>query len=118
MARTRARHRVGGWEQDLFSRRFAGNLPGRKGMKIQTGIKIQTPRSKLQRGSKHQDPRARTAVGVWNLVFIWSLVLGSWSFSRAAETNDAPHAFVPSTKYASTRLAGWTVRVNRQLLTT
>src|SRR3954453_1256406 len=34
----------------------------------------------------------------------------------AAETNTVP--FVPTTKYATTRLAGWTVRVNRELLTT
>ena len=51
-------------------------------------------------------------------MFFWILVFGSWSFACAAETNDAPKFFVPSTKYATTRVAGWTVRVNRELLTT
>jgi hypothetical protein len=59
----------------------------------------------------------RRAVGVWILVFLWSLVLGSWSLSRAAETNAAPSPYIPSTKYATTRVVGWTVRVNRELLT-
>jgi len=34
----------------------------------------------------------------------------------SAGTNSSP--FVPSTQYATTRVAGWTVRVNRELLTT
>jgi hypothetical protein len=38
--------------------------------------------------------------------------------ATSAETNSVTKAFVPSTKYATTRVAGWTVRVNRELLTT
>ena len=43
---------------------------------------------------------------------------GVCSFARAAETTPASKRFVPTTKYATTRVAGWTVRVNRELLTT
>ena len=44
-------------------------------------------------------------------------MFGFWCFGvRAAETNAT--SFIPSTKYATTRVAGWTVRVNRELLTT
>ena len=51
--------------------------------------------------------------------FIWILGFGFWIFSTtAAETNAVPKPFVPTTKYATTRIAGWTVRVNRELLTT
>ena len=46
-------------------------------------------------------------------------MFGDWCFAApAAETTNAPKPFVPSTKYATTRVAGWTVRVNRELLTT
>jgi hypothetical protein len=51
------------------------------------------------------------------------LLLGCLSFAlaatylSAAETNSVTKVFVPSTKYATTRVAGWTVRVNRELLT-
>jgi len=85
-------------------------------------MKHQEPSSKLQRISKVQAPirkRSREiALGVWSWVLLWSLALGAWSFARAAETNVAPKPFIASTKYATTRVAGWTVRVNRELLTT
>ena len=46
-------------------------------------------------------------------------MFGAWCFSAsAAETTSDPKPFVPTTKYATTRVAGWTVRVNRALLTT
>lgn len=38
--------------------------------------------------------------------------------ARAAETTATQKPFVPTTKYATTRVVGWTVRVNRELLTT
>ncbi len=45
-------------------------------------------------------------------------MFGVWCFNAsAAETNRASHSFTPSTKYATTRVAGWTVRVHRELLT-
>lgn len=46
------------------------------------------------------------------------LFAGAIKGASAEATNKAPKAFVPSTKYATTRLVGWTVRVNRELLTT
>ncbi len=58
------------------------------------------------------------AVGVWCLELLWCLVFGSWSCARAAESTNTLKPFVPTTKYATTRVAGWTVRVNRALLTT
>jgi hypothetical protein len=58
-------------------------------------------------------------VNVWCLNVVWCLVFGFWCFvANAAETNGSARPFVPSTKYATTRVAGWTVRVNRELLTT
>ena len=70
--------------------------------------------------SKHQVPNRkiswRKSFGVWNLVFFWSLVPGS--FVHGAELTNTAQSFLPSTKYATTRVAGWTVRVNRELLTT
>lgn len=42
------------------------------------------------------------------------LLLAGFGMARAAE----PKPFVPTTKYATTRVAGWTVHVNRELLTT
>ena len=52
-------------------------------------------------------------------MFVWILGLGICSLSLAAESTSADkRPFVPSTKYATTRVAGWTVRVNRALLTT
>ena len=60
----------------------------------------------------------KAVIDVWRLGILWGLVLGAWGFpSDAAELNGSP-TFVPSTKYATTRVAGWTVRVNRDLLTT
>lgn len=50
-------------------------------------------------------------------MLVWVLGFRIWNFGHAAETN-SPKPFVPSTKYATTRVAGWTVRVNRELLTT
>src|SRR4051812_16014596 len=117
MARPGESGRVSGGEQNLFSSRLAGDLSRRNEMR-----KIQDPRSKIQRSSKHQTSMQHsvraTVPGVWILVFLWSLGPGSWSFARAAETVNAPKPFIPSTKYATTRIAGWTVRVNRELLTT
>src|SRR5678815_4664518 len=52
------------------------------------------------------------------LVSLGVLLLDSRITIRAAETTGAPKPFVPTTKYATTRVAGWTVRVNRELLTT
>ncbi len=52
----------------------------------------------------------------YRLAFLLSLIVGDGSLS-AAETNIASKPFVPSTKYGTTRVAGWTVRVNRELLT-
>lgn len=60
---------------------------------------------------------SRLAFGIWSLVFVWSLGFGVWSFCQAAEPVSRAASFVPSTKYATTRVAGWTVRVNRELLT-
>jgi hypothetical protein len=46
------------------------------------------------------------------------LGFGIWSFcAAAAETKNNFRPFTPSTKYATTRVAGWTVRVHRELLT-
>jgi len=51
-------------------------------------MKLQDPRSKIQRSSKPQAPmsvlRARR-IGGWSLVLIWSLVFGAWSFEAHAE---------------------------------
>ena len=41
-------------------------------------------------------------------------LLAGFGMARAAE----PKPFVPTTKYATTRVVGWTVHVNRELLTT
>jgi hypothetical protein len=47
------------------------------------------------------------------------LLFGMWQPCDCAETtNEMVKPFVPSTKYATTRMVGWTVRVNRELLTT
>ena len=54
-------------------------------------------------------------IGIWRLKLVGILGFGLWNFSAAAATN-AP--FTPTTKYATTRVAGWTVRVHRELLTT
>ena len=52
-------------------------------------------------------------------MFIWCLIFDVFCFDlRAAEPTNAAKSFVPTTKYATTRVAGWTVRVNRELLTT
>ena len=74
---------------------------------------------KYQTPTPHR-PQTRSALlGVWRLEVCWCLVFGVWCFSAvAAATNRTSNAFTPSTKYASTRAAGWTVRVNRELLTT
>ena len=58
------------------------------------------------------------AMARWGRTFLSILVVGSWSFASAAETTSVTKPFVPSTKYATTRVAGWTVRVNHALLTT
>jgi hypothetical protein len=89
-------------------------------------MKHQTPNTKIQITSNLQTPilldcccQTRRALGIWSLGFVWILVFGVWCFDTvAAETNAASKPFVPSTKYATTRIAGWTVRVNRELLTT
>jgi hypothetical protein len=87
-------------------------------------MKPPTPNPKTQRNPKSQ-PRTgrpvweRARFEVWVLGLLWVLGFGIWGFcTTAAETNTAPKAFVPSTKYATTRIVGWTVRVNRELLTT
>jgi len=55
----------------------------------------------------------------WGWGLVWTFGFGIWSFGlNAAETTNAPKPFVPTTKYATTRVAGWTVRVNHALLTT
>jgi len=55
----------------------------------------------------------------WGLGFVWLLVFGIWNSGlNAAEATNAPKPFVLTTKYATTRVAGWTVRVNHALLTT
>jgi hypothetical protein len=51
------------------------------------------------------------------LVAVALSALASLDVTLAAETNFA-RPFVPTTKYAITRVAGFTVRVNRELLTT
>jgi hypothetical protein len=60
-------------------------------------LKLQTPNTKLQRSSKLQAPSSKEAPNpkpqipkklqipksksdVWNLMFLWSLELGIWSF--------------------------------------
>ena len=53
-----------------------------------SNAKLQIPRSKIQRSSKHQiADRADGALafGSWFLVFVWCLVFGSWIFSAKAE---------------------------------
>src|SRR5258708_5148765 len=48
---------------------------------------IQAPTSKLQRRSKHQQPkirRKRSAIWIFVLGLFWSLVLGSWCFQILA----------------------------------
>ncbi len=60
-----------------------------------------------------------SAFGICCLVFVWVLGFGICSFGHAAENSaDIKKPFTLSTKYATTRVAGWTVRVNRELLTT
>jgi hypothetical protein len=54
------------------------------------GFKLQVPTSKLQRNSNDQPPNSLIAqpglaiggdgMDDWNLEFLWSLVLGIWSF--------------------------------------
>ena len=84
-------------------------------------MKLQIPNTKHQTNTNLQTPRPMCfehRVDVWNLKVVWILVFGFWCFgATAAETNGAARPFVPSTKYATTRVAGWTVRVNRELLT-
>ena len=44
-------------------------------------MKHQAPTSKLQRNTKRQAPRrAGSLFELWSLKFLWSLVLGIWSF--------------------------------------
>src|SRR5688572_6726741 len=80
------------------------------------------PNTKHQTNTNSQIPRPlrfQHRVEVWCLKVVWCLVFGFWCFiANAQETNAASKPFVPSTKYATTRVAGWTVRVNRELLTT
>jgi hypothetical protein len=86
-------------------------------------MKSQNPKTKSQTNSNLQTPNTPFRgwlwlFGIWRLELIWFLVFGIWSFcSGSAETNSSPRPFVPSTKYATTRVAGWTLRVNRELLT-
>src|SRR5215204_815647 len=63
--------------------------------------------------------RARMHKGralLWNTVA--AMIVCAASFACAEELTTKAQPFVPSTKYATTRVAGWTVRVNRELLTT
>ncbi len=56
--------------------------------------KLQIPNSKLQRSFKLQASNFRRAhLGIWSLVFLWSLVLGVWSFTAAA-AESAPKKIV------------------------
>jgi hypothetical protein len=72
-------------------------------------------RTKIQAPIKHSViPKL---IGAWFWASIWILVFGSWSFAHAAESTNSPKPFVPTTKYATTRVAGWPVRVNHALLT-
>ena len=82
--------------------------------KIQTNSKIQTSIAAFD-SARHE---AQRTFGIWSLGFVWILGFGIWNFGHAAETTTTNKPFVPSTKYATTRVAGWTVRVNRELLTT
>ena len=51
--------------------------------------KFQAPTPKLQRSAKFQAPKNRRArIDVWRLKFLWSLVLGCWSFSAPAQLVD------------------------------
>ena len=85
-------------------------------------MKFQIPNPKTQTNSNLPNARSQSTagvVGIWILKFVWILGFGIWNCgASAAETTNAPRPFVPSTKYATTRVAGWTVRVNRELLTT
>ena len=56
--------------------------------------------------------------GIQGWVLLWCLMIGVCSFARAVESSNVARPFVPTTKYATTRVVGWTVRVNRELLTT
>lgn len=85
-------------------------------------MKHQMPGTKHQTNTNSQIPvplRFQHRVEVWCLKVVWCLLFGFWCLiTNAEETNAASKPFVPSTKYATTRVAGWTVRVNRELLTT
>ena len=83
--------------------------------------KDQTPKTKYQKNTKAQtrtgaEHRGAPA-GVWGLKVCWCLVFGVWCFETASAETNKPAPFTPSTKYATTRVAGWTVRVHRDLLT-
>jgi hypothetical protein len=60
--------------------------------------------------------------GIGPALGIWLLVFGCSFAGLGAPADEglgaAVKGFVPSTKYATTHVAGWTVRVNRELLTT
>jgi hypothetical protein len=83
-------------------------------------MKHQIPISKHQTNINPQMPMPvhfQHRPNTWCLNVVWCLVFGFWSLvANAAETNAASR-FTPSTKYATTRVAGWTVRVHRELLT-
>ncbi len=53
-----------------------------------SNAKLQIPRSKIQRSSKHQTTAQADGglvFGSWILVFLWCLVFGAWSFPAQAE---------------------------------
>lgn len=58
---------------------------------------MKAPIPKLQASEKFQAPSAREfrrGVGVWNIVFLWCLALGTWSFSaQAAFVYESPTEF-------------------------
>ena len=70
----------------------------------------------LPRHIQRATPEATASVWAW--VLLGCLMCGVCSFARAAESTHATKPFVPTTKYATTRVVGWTVRVNRELITT
>lgn len=52
-----------------------------------------SPSSKQASNSKLPVATARTdSVGVWHLLFLWSLVLGTWSFSTGCASSNSSHA--------------------------
>jgi ABC-type Fe3+ transport system permease subunit/DNA-binding beta-propeller fold protein YncE len=59
--------------------------------------KLQHPSSRETSSSKLQATAAHSGIGAWNLVLLWSLVLGVWCFCSGCSPSDSKHeAALPS----------------------